>query len=211
MSKTTVLSHPIAQHVMVALRKKKGRTNENFRRDMHRIGLMLAVEATKDLKTKSVKVETPLGIATGSRLRSRQALVSITRAGNGLLDAFLQFLPEAYVWHVSVSRNEETFKPDFHGSKIPERVPRNLDVSYVLDPMLATAGTACLTIQLLKDAGAKKIVYVGVLGANEGVARLSAEHPDVEIFLVAIDEKLTQNKFIDPGLGDAGDLQYPTV
>ena len=207
----TVLQHPVAQSFLLKLRNIDTRTNESYRNDLHRVGVILAIEATKDLETMPATVKTPIRLADGSRPKYRQALVPITRSGNGFLGAFLQFLPNSLVWHVNAARDEKTFETIDYGNKIPETIPETVDVNYVLDPMLATGNSMCFAIQKLKNSGAKKIRAITLLCAPEGLARVQSEHPDVEIFTISVDSCLNEMMFIDPGLGDAGDLQFPTM
>lgn len=205
-----ILEHPVAQDALLRLRDKH-LSDRDFRREIQRVGSVLAIAATEHLELIDVPVVTPLAPTTGKGIRYRHTLTPITRAGNGFLDAFLPFLPEALVWHVNVARDEETHMPIFHGSKIPTRVPDEDYTHFVLDLMLATCGSAILAIQQLKKAGAQRIVFVGLIAAQESVERMQREHPDVEIILVAVDPILNEKKYIVPGLGDAGDRQYPTV
>lgn len=205
-----VLEHVIALDALTRLRDKNLNPSD-FRKETCRIGFILAAEVTQNLAIDVHEVETPLKRTKGIRLRYRHALISITRAGNGLLEPFLTILPDAYVWHVSISRNEETAEPQYHGSKIPKQIPDNVHTCFVLDPMLATAGSASLAIKLLKESGFRgRIIYVGVLAAPEGVKRLEANHPDIELVVASIDECLNEKFYIVPGLGDFGDRLYPT-
>lgn len=206
----TISEHPIVRVALSHLRDKDT-SSEVFRSEMHRLSLILAVDTMRYLKTTPVDVETPLAKTTGYHLTGQQALVPIMRAGSGMLPAFLDFLPGAIIWHMFMSRNEKTLEPEFHGSKVPEKLPSSIHNVFILDPMLATGGSACLAIDVLKRAGAKNIVFVGVLGAPEGVDRLTREHPDVPIIIGAVDERLNDVGYILPGLGDAGDRLFPTV
>ncbi|OGL98671.1 hypothetical protein A2318_02155 [Candidatus Uhrbacteria bacterium RIFOXYB2_FULL_45_11] len=210
-----VSSHPIVRVALSRLRNKYT-THEEFRRELHRMTQVLAAEAVSYLTTSICDVQTPLADAVGYELSGQQALIPIMRAGSGMLSAFLGFLPNAYVWHMSMSRNEQTLQPEFHGSKVPEKIPWNVDTCFVLDPMLATGGSACLAIEHLKRAGAtnglaRRIIFVGILGAPEGAERLQKAHPDVPIFIGAMDERLNEHGYIMPGLGDAGDRLFPTM
>ncbi|OGL62308.1 uracil phosphoribosyltransferase [Candidatus Uhrbacteria bacterium RIFCSPHIGHO2_02_FULL_47_44] len=206
----TVSQHPIVRTALTHLRDKKT-TPEVFRRELHRLSQVLAVDATQHLVIDGYSVQTPLAKAPGFELSGQQALIPIMRAGSGMLAAFLGFLPNAYVWHMTMSRNEETLEPEFHGSKVPAKIAPNIDTCFILDPMLATGGSACLAIDYVKKAGAERIVFVGVLGAPEGAARLQNAHPDVPIIIGAMDERLNEHGYIMPGLGDAGDRLFPTT
>lgn len=205
-----VSSHPLVRVALTQLRNIET-TPEVFRRELHRLSKILAADATSFLETTSESVETPLEFTTGYRVSGQQALVPIMRAGSGMLPAFLDLLPNAYVWHMSMSRNEKTLLPEFHGSKVPKAIPTSVETCFVLDPMLATGGSAALAIDHLKRAGARKIVFVGILGAPEGADRLLGSHPDVPIIIGAMDERLNEHGYILPGLGDAGDRLFPTV
>ncbi|MCX6714959.1 MAG: uracil phosphoribosyltransferase [Candidatus Uhrbacteria bacterium] len=211
----TVSKHPIVRIALSHLRNKDT-TPEVFRRELHRLSQVLAVEATSYLTTSVDTVQTPLAETDGYELSGQQALIPIMRAGSGMLSAFLGFLPNAYVWHMSMSRNEKTLEPEFHGSKVPAKIAWNIDTCFILDPMLATGGSACLAIEHLKRAGAtdglaRRIIFVGILGAPEGAERLMKAHPDVPIFIGAMDDRLNEHGYIMPGLGDAGDRLFPTV
>jgi uracil phosphoribosyltransferase len=193
------------------LLRNKETTPEVFRRELERLSQILAVDATKNLMTTVEDVQTPLMSTVGFSVQRQQALVPIMRAGSGMLSAFLGFLPNAYVWHMSMSRNEKTLVPEFHGSKVPEKIPSSIETCFILDPMLATGGSAVLAVDHVKRAGARNIVFVGVLGAPEGAERLMREHPDVPIIIGAMDVRLNEHGYIMPGLGDAGDRLFPTV
>lgn len=206
-----IIDHPIAHDALAKLRDH-GTTPDTFRRETRRLCALLAVEALKDLPTYETCVATPLSMAKSRRLvYVGHAFVPIMRAGDGMLEIFLQFLPGAFIWHMYISRDETTFKPCFHGSKVPNMIPDKFGTCFVLDPMLATGGSASHAITHLKERGAKKIVFIGVLGAPQGASKLEREHPDVPIILAAMDERLNDKAYIMPGLGDFGDRQYPTT
>ncbi len=194
---------------MARLRDRATRPDE-FRRQLHRASLVLAQEASRLLPTIGIEVTTPLGLAQCFRLHGVTAIIPIMRAGSGMLPAFETYLPDSIVWHVNVSRDHTTHDPIFRGSTVPDSVDAD-NVCFVLDPMLATGGTASHTISHLKQAGAKHIVFVGLLGCSTGIGRLEKDHPDVPIFLAAVDPALDANAYIRPGLGDAGDRCFPTV
>ncbi|MBU6361872.1 MAG: uracil phosphoribosyltransferase [Chloroflexota bacterium] len=202
-----VSSHPLMQHKMSLLRNKETETKK-FRELVSEIGTMLMIEATTDLPTVETFVETPMGMAKCNRLSERIGLVPILRAGLGMVDGALQMLPHCEVWHIGLYRDEKTLRPVEYYNKLPNKA--TVQVCIVLDPMLATGGSASATIDILKRWGAERIKYVGIIGAPEGVARLQKDHPDVQIYLGALDEKLNDIGYIVPGLGDAGDRQFGT-
>ncbi|MBI4812378.1 uracil phosphoribosyltransferase [Candidatus Falkowbacteria bacterium] len=206
----TILDHPVAKDAITRLRDRATPPYE-FRRQIRRLSYLLAFEATKDLATYKTNVATPLSISPAEFLVRRQALIPVMRAGDGMIETFHCFLPEALIWHMYISRNEETFKPQFSGSNVPERIPSDVNTCFLLDPMLATGGSASCAISHLKEHGAKKIIFVGVIGCPQGAAKLEHEHPDVPVILAAMDDTLNDHAYIVPGLGDAGDRQYPTV
>jgi uracil phosphoribosyltransferase len=207
-----VQTHPLGQVLITQLRETYTRPHA-FREAVHRISLLLAVEATRSLKLEHRLVKTPLEETDGVELAQDTALIPIMRAGSGMLDAFLTFLPASAVWHVSISRNEKTLAPTWHGSKIPASIDPEVEpperVCFVLDPMLATGGSASLTIRRLKEVGAKKIIFVAIFAAPEGIARLGRDHKDVPIFVGVLDRQLNERGYILPGCGDAGDRQFP--
>ncbi len=207
----TILDHPIAADAMSHLRERDTPVAE-FRRQLHRLSLLLAIEATSQLPTMGSAVTTPLAPTTGQIIDDQHALVPVMRAGHGMLEAMLTYLPSALVWHLSMSRSHSApFNPIFTDSKVPEQIPKGVHTTFILDPMLATAGSACFAIDHLKQRGATHIVFIGVLGCVQGTKRLRAEHPDVPIVLGAVDKILNENAYIVPGLGDAGDRLYPTL
>lgn len=206
-----IFDHPIARDALNHLRDI-GTRPVRFRAQTHRLSMLLATEATRSIPTMGVQITTPLTTCRTEIIDDLHALVPVMRAGHGMLDAFQLLLPNALVWHVSMSRSHEPpFDPIFTDSKVPETIPGMVHTCFVLDPMLATAGSACYTVQHLKDRGATHIVFVGVLGCNQGVERLGSEHPDVNIVLGAVDPELNEQAYIVPGLGDAGDRMYPTT
>lgn len=180
-----------------------------FRRAANRISVLLAVEALRDLPTESATVDTPLGSAEGRVVRTDVVVVPVLRAGLGMLDAVLELLPEARVGHIGLQRDEATAI----ASKYYSKLPRDLAGSYVLmiDPMLATGGSAVAAIDLIKAAGARTIRMICIVSAPEGVALLDRHHPDVLVYTPVIDRHLNAQKFIVPGLGDFGDRLYGTV
>ena len=203
-----IVEHPLLQHKISLLRNKQTGTKE-FRDLVSEIATLLCYEATRDLPTKEVEVETPMGVAKCNVLAGRKlALVPILRAGLGMVDGMLTLLPAAKVGHIGMYRNEETLEPVEYYCKLPSDINER-DV-LVLDPMLATGGSAVDAITMIKKRGAKHIKFIGLIGAPEGVEALRTAHPDVQIYLGALDECLDQKGYIVPGLGDAGDRIYGT-
>jgi uracil phosphoribosyltransferase len=207
---TVLDDHAVAQDALAVMRERRT-SPAMFRLQMHRLSLIMASVVTRDLATTTAECETPLATCNVQKLSGGTVCVPIMRAGHGMLEAFQTFLPNAMVWHLSMSRmHEAPFNPIVTDSKVPDQVPAQTKTCFVLDPMLATAGSACFAIAHLKDRGAEQIVFVGVLGCFQGVERLRSEHPDVRIFLGGLDLELNEKAYIIPGLGDAGDRLYPT-
>jgi uracil phosphoribosyltransferase len=179
-----------------------------FRELVAEIATLLLYEATADLPTDEREVKTPLAPYTGARLRDKVGLVPVLRAGIGMVEAALELMPEAQVWHIGLFRDERTLRPIEYYNKLPSSA--TVQVCLVLDPMLATGGSATATIDVLKKWGAKRIKYVGIIAAPEGVRALVSAHPDVPIHVAALDERLNEKGYIVPGLGDAGDRQFGT-
>ena len=202
-----VSTHPLVQHKLVLMRSVDTEPKK-FREVVREITALLLYEATLDLPTVEVDVETPLAHVKGREIADRIGFVPILRAGVGMVDAALDMIPTAQVWHIGLYRDHRTLLPIEYYNKLP--VQPTVDICYVLDPMLATAGSATATVKILKDWGAKRIKYVGLIGAPEGVERFHKEHPDVPIHIAAVDSHLNDNGYIVPGLGDAGDRQFGT-
>ena len=204
----TVVTHPLVQHKLTIMRKTETACRE-FRQLLHEIGLMLGYEALKDLPTKDVEITTPVATTTQQMLDGKKlCLVSIWRAGDGLLAPFLDLVPSARVAHLGLARNEETLKPEPYKFVYPGKLDERVTV--VLDPMLATGNSAAYAVQQMKDAGATDIRFVCLLAAPEGIETLSKAHPDVPITTAAIDSHLNEKGYIVPGLGDAGDRIFGT-
>ena len=202
-----ISSHPLVQHKMILLRDQ--RTDpKKFRELLREIAVLIAYEATADLLAEEVTVMTPLGQAEGQRLRERVGLVPILRAGLGMVEGIWNMMPNAEVWHIGLLRDERTLEPVEYYSRLP--VSPTVDLCLVLDPMLATGGSAVAAVDMLKRWGARRIKFVGVIAAAEGVRRLTAAHPDVPLYLAAVDEQLNEAGLIVPGLGDAGDRLFGT-
>ncbi len=208
MSQVHVSDHPLVRHKLSLLRHKET-DSKKFRELTKEIAILLAYEATADLKTEPISVETPLQSMEGQRLKQTIGLVPILRAGLGLVQGVWEMMPSAEVWHIGLFRDERTLRPVEYYNKLP--ISPTVDVCLVLDPMLATGGSAVATVDILKDWGASKIKFMGVIAAPEGVAHFTERHPDVPIYVAAIDDHLNDDGFIVPGLGDAGDRQFGTA
>ncbi len=200
-------THPLILSKLAALRDVSTSPAE-FRRLVRASAMLLAAEATADLTMKVVAVQTPLAKANCQVLACSIAVVPVLRAGLGMADGVLEVIPEAEVWHIGLRRDEQTLKPEQYYTRVPER--SRVDLAIVVDPMLATGGSAVHACELLKACGVPRLKYVSILAAPEGIARLSAAMPDVDIHVGAIDECLNDVGFIYPGLGDAGDRQFGT-
>lgn len=207
MAQENVSTHPMVLHKLTILRDKSTEPRK-FRELVKEISSLLTYEATKDLKTIKKVVETPMGKAEGGEMEDTIGLVPILRAGLGMVDGVWELIPDAQVWHIGLFRDEKTLQPVQYYNKLP--TAPTVGVCLVLDPMLATGGSAAATVSILKEWGVKNIRYIGLLGAPEGIQHLSEQHPDVPIFLGAKDERLNDIGYIVPGLGDAGDRQFGT-
>lgn len=202
-----LVTHPIAQHALLRIRNAST-TPSQFRRLAARLAAIIALEATRDLATEERTVETPLEPATGRALENDIALVPVLRAGLSMVDAVLTLLPDARVGHVGLQRDEATAVASRYYLKLPPITGRTTVL--VVDPMLATGGSAQAAIDLVKAAGATDVRLLSIVAAPEGVAYLQSVHPDVEIFTTAVDRQLNAQKYILPGLGDFGDRLYGT-
>ena len=202
-----VADHPLVRHKLARLRHRDTPPPQ-FRELVYEVSQYLFYEATRDVRVRAVAVPTPLTTFTGEELADRVGIVPVLRAGLGMANAMLDALPEASVWHVGVKRDHATWMPTTYYRNLP--TPDRADVLLVLDPMLATGGSAVETLALLKAEGNRRIKFVGLIAAPEGVERLRAAHPDVPLVLGAVDERLDANRYIIPGLGDAGDRQFGT-
>ncbi|HEY8647780.1 MAG TPA: uracil phosphoribosyltransferase [Candidatus Limnocylindria bacterium] len=202
-----VSTHPLVREKVTRLRDERTPPPE-FRRLVHELGMLVLYEATSDLGTEPADVRTPLAAYRGVRLSETVGLVPVLRAGIGMVEAALQLIPEAQVWHIGLFRDERTLRPIEYYNKLPSAV--TAQVCLVLDPMLATGGSSVATIDILKKWGARRVKYVGLIAAPEGVQALSDAHPDVPIHVAALDERLNEKGYIVPGLGDAGDRQFGT-
>jgi uracil phosphoribosyltransferase len=199
--------HPLIAHKLSRLRDVHTDSRQ-FRELVQEIAALLVYEATADLAITPREVETPLTRMTGFELKEKIGLVPVLRAGLGMVEGIWELMPDAEVWHIGLYRDEKTLKPVEYYNKLP--VEPTVSVCLILDPMLATGGSASATVDVLKRWGVTKIKFLGLIGAPEGIARLQQDHPDVPIYLAAIDERLNEKGYIMPGLGDAGDRQFGT-
>lgn len=202
-----LLNHPLLTHKLSILRNKDTGIRE-FRKTLQEIASLMAYEATRDLPLKKITIETPLARYETGELAADVILIPVLRAGLGLLEGILNLLPDAKVGHMGMYRDHVTLKPCTYYTNFPADL--STAIVMVLDPMLATGGSCSGTIQVLKDAGAKNLRLVCIVGAPEGVARITDDHPDVPVYLASLDEKLNEKGYIVPGLGDAGDRLYGT-
>ncbi|MCC6006739.1 MAG: uracil phosphoribosyltransferase [Rhodobacteraceae bacterium] len=204
----TIVDHPLVQHKLTLMRRTETSTGE-FRRLLREISMLLAYEATRDLETETRTIDTPLEPMQAPRLAGKKlALISILRAGNGLLDGVLELIPSARVGFVGLYRDEETLQPVRYYFKVPTELEERVVI--VLDPMLATGNSSAAAVAMLKEAGAHDIRFMCLLAAPEGVARMAEAHPDVPVITAALDRKLNERGYILPGLGDAGDRMFGT-
>jgi uracil phosphoribosyltransferase len=204
---TTLVRHPLIQHKLALIRRKETGTKD-FRENLDEIAGLMAYEITRDLPVKETGIETPLVKCIGHELARDVVLVPVLRAGLGMVDGITNLIPTAKVGHVGLYRDHETLEPRNYYAKFPGNIPEA--VVLVLDPMLATGGSASAAITSLKNEGARFIKLVCIVGAPEGVRRIEKDHPDVDIFLAALDERLNEMGYIVPGLGDAGDRLFGT-
>jgi uracil phosphoribosyltransferase len=199
--------HPLVAHKLSRLRDKNTEPKK-FRELVREIAALLAYEATADLAVTPRELETPLAKMTGVELQQKIGLVPILRAGLGMVEGIWELMPVAEVWHIGLYRDEKTLRPVEYYNKLP--LEPTVSVCLILDPMLATGGSAIATADVLKRWGVKKIKFVGLIGAPEGITAMQKAHPDIPIHLAAIDDHLNERAYIVPGLGDAGDRQFGT-
>ena len=208
MAKVVVMDHPLIQHKIGIIRRTDTGTKD-FRETISEIAMLICYEATRSLPLKDVEIETPICKTTVKELAGKKlAIVPILRAGLGMVDGMLQLIPAAKVGHIGLYRNPETLEPVEYYCKLPaDCADREV---FVVDPMLATGGSSVAAIQMLKDKGCKKIHFMCIIAAPEGVERMKEAHPDVDMYIGALDEKLNDHGYIVPGLGDAGDRIFGT-
>ncbi len=208
MSQVHLIDHPMIQHKLSIMRDKET-GSKDFRQLLKEISLLMGYEITRDLPLTDLEIETPISKMTARRVLGRKlAIVPILRAGLGMVDGLLDLVPVAKVGHIGLYRNEKTHKPVVYYCKLPEDVQERLVI--VTDPMLATGGSSCDAIVMLKERGCTNIRLMCLVAAPEGIKKVQEEHPDVDIYVAAIDERLNEDAYIVPGLGDAGDRIFGT-
>ncbi len=208
MSQVTVFTHPLIQHKISKLRDENTGTNE-FRKLIEEIAMLMGYEALRDLPLEDVKVKTPIEECMTPMLAGRKlAIVPILRAGLGMVNGILALVPSAKIGHIGLYRDEETHEPHEYYCKLPDPIEERTIV--VVDPMLATGGSACAALDFIKQHGGKNIKFMSIIAAPEGLERLTKEHPDVQVYVGHLDRELNENAYICPGLGDAGDRIFGT-
>jgi uracil phosphoribosyltransferase len=200
--------HPLVAHKLTKLRNQET-TPKKFRELIREISALLTYEATQDLLTTDIPVKTPLVETSGTELTEKVGLVPVLRAGLGMVEGVWDLMPSAEVWHIGLYRDEQTLMPIEYYNKLP--IEPTVSVCLILDPMLATGGSAVATIDILKKWGVSKVKFMGLIGSPQGIKKLHENHPDIHIHLAAIDESLNDMGYILPGLGDAGDRQFGTA
>jgi len=204
-----VLSHPLIQHKLTIMRRKET-GSKDFRELLEEIAMLMTYEVTRNLPLENVEIETPLCRCTGKMIAgAKVGVVPILRAGLGMLNGVIKIMPTAKVGHVGLYRDPETLKPVEYYCKLPANISQRLVI--VIDPMLATGGSAAAALTLLKEKGVKNMLFLCLVAAPEGVAELGKNHPEVPIYTAALDEKLNEHAYIMPGLGDAGDRIFGTL
>ena len=206
MSKINTLDHPLVNCHLSNLRKRET-SSAGFRQSIRQLSQLLALHATQNLATEDIPIETPIQPTTGKQLSQSIGLIPILRAGISMVDPVLDLIPSSEVWHLGFYRDEETALPVHYYSKLPAQP---VDIAMILDPMLATGGSAVMAMDEIKAWGAKKIMMLSIIAAPEGIQHVQTKFPEAEIFTCVVDEKLNENKFIVPGLGDAGDRIFNT-
>ena len=203
----TILNHPLINHKLTTMRNKETGTKD-FRENLDEIAGLMAYEITRDLETVPVEVETPICKTTGQQLSKKVVLIPILRAGLGMVDGIHAMIPNAKIGHIGMYRDETTKRPCEYYAKFPEEIKDG--TVFILDPMLATGGSASAAISIVKKAGAKAIKLICLVGVDTGINKVQQDHPDVDIYLAAKDDHLNENCYIVPGLGDAGDRLFGT-
>ena len=209
MAKVMVMDHPLIQHKIGYIRRKETGTKD-FRKTVSEIAMLMCYEATRDLELVDVEIDTPICHATVKELKGKKlAVVPILRAGLGMVEGMLEIIPTAKVGHIGLVRNEETHEPEEYYCKLPSDLAER--EIFLVDPMLATGGSVVAAVKMLKDRGCKKIHFMCIIAAPEGVKKLTEAHPDVDLYIGALDEHLNEDAYIVPGLGDAGDRIFGTL
>lgn len=208
MQNVFISDHPLVKHKLTRLRDQSTEPKK-FRELIREIAGLLAYETTRDLRVSGKEVITPMGRANGFELEEKIGLIPILRAGLGMVEGVWELMPSSEVWHIGIYRDEKTLKPVEYYNKLP--VAPSVGLCLILDPMLATGGSAAATIDVLKRWGVKRIKFMGIIGAPEGIATVHEAHPDIPLHLAAIDDHLNEIGYIVPGLGDAGDRQFGTA
>lgn len=208
MANIVIMEHPLIKH-KIGIARRTDTGSKDFRQLISEVAMLMCYEATRDLELQDVDIETPICTTTAQELKGKKlAIVPILRAGLGMVDGMLSMIPAAKVGHIGLFRDENTHEPVEYYCKMPEDISER--EVFVVDPMLATGGSASAAITMIKNRGAKKLHFMCIIAAPEGLERLRKDHPDVDIYIGVLDEKLNDNKYIIPGLGDAGDRIFGT-
>ena len=205
--KVVIFNHPLMTHKLAIIRNEKTNTKD-FRETVSEIANLMAYEATRDLPVKEVEVKTPIAVSKTTMIDGDIVIVPILRAGLGMVEGIQRLIPQSKVGYIGLARNEETLQPELYYAKFPTNIAEA--TVFVVDPMLATGGSCAKAIEIIKSKGAKNIIYMGIVGVDEGINKVREQHPDVDIFLAAKDEKLNEKGYIVPGLGDCGDRLFGT-
>lgn len=205
--KLVVFNHPLMTHKLSIIRNEKTNTKD-FRETVSEIANLMAYEATRNVPMKEVEVKTPIAVAKSSMIDGDIVIVPILRAGLGMVEGIQRLIPQAKVGHIGLFRNEETLEPELYYSKFPSNIAESTVL--LVDPMLATGGSCAKAIDILKERGVKRIIYMGIVGVDAGINKVRERHPDIDIYLAAKDEKLNEKGYIVPGLGDCGDRLFGT-
>lgn len=205
--KLVIFNHPLMTHKLAIIRNEVTNTKD-FRETVSEIANLMAYEATRNLPVKEVEIKTPIAVSKTTMIDGDIVIVPILRAGLGMVEGIQRLIPQAKVGYVGLARNEETLEPELYYAKFPTNISKA--TVFVVDPMLATGGSCTKAIEILKEKGAKNIIYMGIVGVDEGINKVRNAHPDVDIFLAAKDEKLNEKGYIVPGLGDCGDRLFGT-
>ncbi len=208
MNKVTVIKHPLVQHKLTHIRKETT-TSKEFKEFLNEITMLMAYEVLKDIELREIKIKTPVAETTGVEIADKVNLYPILRAGQGMVDGFTTIIPSARVGHIGMYRDEKTFQPVEYMMKYPKDTEKDT-YNIIIDPMLATGGSALLAIEKLKAIGIENLKFVALVGSQKAIDVITKAHPDVEIYIAAIDPELNENGYIVPGLGDAGDRIFGT-